>query len=72
MDRVMEGLLRHGLAKRVYQASQRAKENTAPYLVLPAPMTEAKLQSIEKKNGDRLLWPGGCIKMAELSILWLN
>ncbi len=54
LDRVMEGLLRHGLAKRVYQASQRAKENTAPYLVLPAPMTEAKLQSIEKKKRGQI------------------
>ena len=54
LDRVLEGLLRHGLAKRVYQASQRAKENTAPYLVLPAPMTEAKLQSIEKKKRGQI------------------
>lgn len=54
LDRVLEGLLRHGLAKRVYQASQRAKENTAPYLVLLAPMTEAKLQSIEKKKRGQI------------------
>lgn len=54
LDRILEGLLRHGLAKRVYQASQRAKENTASYLVLPAPMTEAKLQSIEKKKRGQI------------------
>ena len=54
LDKVLEGLLRHGLAKRVYQASQRAKENTVPYLVLPAPMTEAKLQSIEKKKRGQI------------------
>lgn len=54
LDRVLEGLLRHGLAKRVYQASQRAKENTATYLVLPAPMTEAKLKSIEKKKRGQI------------------
>lgn len=54
LDRVLEGLLRHGLAKRVYQASQLAKENTAPYLLMPAPMTEAKLQSIEKKKRGQI------------------
>ena len=54
LDRVLEGLLRHGLAKRVYQASQRAKENTVPYLVLPAPMTETKLKSIEKKKRGQI------------------
>ena len=54
LDKVLEGLLRHGLAKRVYQASQRAKENTATYLVLPAPMTEEKLQSIEKKKRGQI------------------
>ncbi len=50
LDRVLEGLLRHGLVNRVYQASHRAKENTASYLVLPVPMTEAMVQSLDKRK----------------------
>lgn len=54
LDRILDGLLRHGLIRRVYSTSHRAKANTAAYLILPKPITEEMLQSIGKRRKGQL------------------
>ena len=54
LDRILDVFLRHGLIRRVYCTSHRAKANTAAYLVLPKPITEEMLQSIGKRKKGQL------------------
>lgn len=54
IDSVLEGLLRHQLVKKIYQASQRARERMADFLILPEPMSEQAIGAIEKRKRGQL------------------
>ncbi len=50
LEQILSGLIRHGLVRKLYNAGLRAKEATENYLVLPEPLSEAKISVMDKRK----------------------